>query len=285
METNNKIGNNDNNIKQDEAKKKLQAHPFEIDQDVKMIDLKPIEKKRLAIVYDALIQLELEASSDEESLTKKYLKEVEEKANQKKMNAKMFKNDDYKKKPKKDMNKTDYSNEEKEEKKKPEVKIGKKALRKMLRLYTDQKNYSAEDIDQMIWEVDEDMDERVSMYEMEKMYKRCIVDKQELEPKKLFYFILFLMFDKENKRSITEEDTLELLRVRHTTDQEFNDAIAEIFNSDLKKKTARAENEEEHLHFNDFVKIMTNLVLNKRDIVKEKKENYCKHIKDNKNIK
>ncbi len=259
--------------------------PFEIDQDVKNIDLKPIEKKRLDIVYEELSKLEQEPSSDEDSLTKKYLKEVEKNANLKKMNKSEFtykENKNIKKEKNKKNNKR--LNELKEEKedsdtqnKKPEIKISQKGLRKMLRLYTNKK-YPPEEIEQMIWEVDEDMDGKVSKYEMEKMYKRCIVDKEELEPKKLFYFILFLMFDKENKRSINEEDTLEILRVRHRSDKEFNDSINEIFNPNgLKKKNV---DDDERLNYEDFVKTMMDLVLKKRDLVKDKRENYCNHIKE-----
>ena len=263
--------------------------PFEIDQDVKNIDLKPIEKKRLDIVYDELSKLEQEPSSDEDSLTKKYLKEVEKNANLKKMNKSEFtykENKNIKKeKNKKNNKKINELKEEKEDSdtqnKKPEIKISQKGLRKMLRLYTNKK-YPPEEIEQMIWEVDEDMDGKVSKYEMEKMYKRCIVDKEELEPKKLFYFILFLMFDKENKRSINEEDTLELLRVRHRNDKEFNDSINEIFNPNgLKKKKV---DDDERLNYEDFVKTMMDLVLKKRDLVKDKRENYCNHIKDKINL-
>ena len=259
--------------------------PFEIDQDVKNIDLKPIEKKRLDIVYDELSKLEQEPSSDEDSLTKKYLKEVEKNANLKKMNKSEFtykENKNIKKeKNKKNNKKLNELKEEKEDSdtqnKKPEIKISQKGLRKMLRLYTNKK-YPPEEIEQMIWEVDEDMDGKVSKYEMEKMYKRCIVDKEELEPKKLFYFILFLMFDKENKRSINEEDTLEILRVRHRSDKEFNDSINEIFNPNgLKKKNV---DDDERLNYEDFVKTMMDLVLKKRDLVKDKRENYCNHIKE-----
>lgn len=35
----------------------------------------------------------------------------------------------------------------------------------------------------MIWEVDEDLDEHVDMYEFKLMYKRCIYDKTGLEPR------------------------------------------------------------------------------------------------------
>ena len=265
--------------------------PFEIDQDVKNIDLKPIEKKRLDIVYDELSKLEQEPSSDEDSLTKKYLKEVEKNANLKKMNKSEFtlqENKNIKKEKNKKNNKK--KNELKEDKedsdtqnKKPEIKISQKGLRKMLRLYTNKK-YPPEEIEQMIWEVDEDMDGKVSKYEMEKMYKRCIVDKEELEPKKLFYFILFLMFDKENKRSINEEDTLELLRVRHRNDKEFNNAINEIFNPEGKKNYKGNIDDDQRLCYEDFVKTMMDLVLKKRDLVKDKRENYCNHIKDKINL-
>ena len=280
MENGNKeINDNKDN---DKYKKKNISVPFEIDQDIKQIDLKPIEQKRLNIVYDDLVKLEQEASSDEDSLEKKYIKEIEKKANQKKMNQKISKNESFKNKKKKNEHNDsiEETDESEDNKKKSEVKIGKKALRKMLRLYISPKIYGPEEIEQMIWEVDEDMDGRVSKYEREKMYKRCIVDKQELEPKKLFYFILFLMFDKENKRCITEEDTLELLRVRHRSDKEFNDAIAEIFNPEGKEKKPSENEEEERLNFEDFVNIMTNLVLKKRDLVKDKRENYCNHIQD-----
>ena len=265
--------------------------PFEIDQDVKNIDLKPIEKKRLDIVYDELSKLEQEPSSDEDSLTKKYLKEVEKNANLKKMNKREYtykENKNIKKeKNKKNNKKINELKEEKEDSdtqnKKPEIKISQKGLRKMLRLYTNKK-YPPEEIEQMIWEVDEDMDGKVSKYEMEKMYKRCIVDKEELEPKKLFYFILFLMFDKENKRSINEEDTLELLRVRHRNDKEFNNAINEIFNPEGKKNYKGNIDDDQRLCYEDFVKTMMDLVLKKRDLVKDKRENYCNHINDDNSI-
>ena len=289
------------NKKEEPQKKSYQKSssiPFEIDQDVKNIDLKPIEKKRLDIVYEELSKLEQEASSDEDSLTKKYLKEVEKNANLKKMNKQDFNNNNsnninsnnnnsinYNKKSKK--SKKDLKEEREEndnnENKKPEIKISKKGLRKMLRLYT-KKKYSPEEIEQMIWEVDEDMDNKVSKYEMEKMYKRCIIDKDELEPKKLFYFILFLMFDKENKRSINEEDTLELLRVRHRNDKEFNNAINEIFNPEGKKNYKGNIDDDQRLCYEDFVKTMMDLVLKKRDLVKDKRENYCNHINDDNSI-
>ena len=82
MEKMEKKDNNSSNI--DKNFISQSSEPFEIDQDIKNISLKPIEQKRLDIVFDSLIKLENEPSSDEESLEKKYLKEVEQKAKEKK---------------------------------------------------------------------------------------------------------------------------------------------------------------------------------------------------------
>lgn len=46
------------------------------------------------------------------------------------------------------------------------------------------------------------------------MFKRCRYDKTGLEPRSLFNLVEFLMFDKEDRGVITEEDTLELLYVK-----------------------------------------------------------------------
>ena len=84
------------------------------------------------------------------------------------------------------------------------------------------------------------------------------------------------MFDKENKLGINEEDTLELLKVRHRDDKEFNESINEIFYPDGKKN----DYNENRLNYNDFLENMTNLVLKKRDMIKDKRDNYCNYIKD-----
>ena len=71
------------------------------------------------------------------------------------------------------------------------------------------------------------MDGYVNEQEFEKMYKRCIIDQKEQEPKRLFYLVQFLIYDKENKGFITEEDTLEILYIRY--EDKFTSAIEDIF--------------------------------------------------------
>lgn len=84
-----------------------------------------------------------------------------------------------------------------------------------------------EEIKLMIWENDENLDNFIDYSEFEKLYKRCIIDEKEEEPKKLYYLIQFLMYDKEKKGYIIEEDTLEILYIRWK--QKFEEAIADIF--------------------------------------------------------
>lgn len=60
----------------------------------------------------------------------------------------------------------------------------------------------------MIWEVDDDLDGYVSKEEFMTMYKRCISDKTDLEPRGLFNLVQFLMYDKTFKGRVTVEETL-----------------------------------------------------------------------------
>ena len=67
---------------------------------------------------------------------------------------------------------------------------------------------SKAEVDLMIWEIDDDLDKMVSRDEFEKMYKRCISDESGLEPRKLYNLVVFLMYDKFFRGTITVEDTL-----------------------------------------------------------------------------
>lgn len=57
-------------------------------------------------------------------------------------------------------------------------------------------SFREQDIDIMIWEVDEDLNGRVDKKEFTLMYKKCIEDKSGLEARNLFNLVQFLMFCK-----------------------------------------------------------------------------------------
>lgn len=194
------------------------------DEFLSEIKIKSIEKDCLDKVFEQLCLLEQEASSDDDSMEKKYLKIINEKANAKKMKLNLSPN---KKSPVRIMKKNFEEDQPQENQLNSfyNKKFGGKALRKILRTLTTEN--MKEEIKQMIWENDENLDKYICYSEFEKMYKRCILDQREEEPKKLYYLTQFLMYDKEKKGHIIEEDTLEILYIRYQ--QKFEDAINDIF--------------------------------------------------------
>jgi calmodulin len=110
------------------------------------------------------------------------------------------------------------------------------------------------------------------------MYKRCVIDEKEREPKKLYHLIQFLMFDKEKKGYITEEDTLEVLCIRNTNG--LDNAINDIFGIETKDENGKKNiKKRETLNYVEFADIMHNLNLKKRMQLMNKKKIFCDKIK------
>ena len=63
------------------------------------------------------------------------------------------------------------------------------------------------EIKYMIWEVDDDLDGMISQDEFMQMYKRG-KDDDDLEPRKFFNLVQFLMYDNEFKGKVIPEQTL-----------------------------------------------------------------------------
>lgn len=231
-----------------------------IEDSLQKVSIHQSEQDNLDRVFDSLYNLENEPSSDENSVNKMYIKKIKQNAELKRktnfnklynktnksiINEKNNFNDilshskcntnlntlnntnstNHKKFIKKDF--ADDFNNYSEDKQKHK-KFGQKALRKILKQYLP-KDYeiSKEDIRLMIWENDENLDGYLNKNEFDKMYKRCVSDEKEQEAKRLFYLVLFLMFDKDNKKYIVEEDTLEILYIRYKAD--FEKVLRSIF--------------------------------------------------------
>merc|ERR1712083_590325 len=96
---------------------------------------------------------------------------------------------------------------------------------------------SKSEVKLIIWEVDDDLDGYVSREEFLTMYKRCISEVPglypELEPRKLFNLVQFLMYDKEFKGRVTVEETLQILYVRNGREN-LDKEITAIFGDDEK---------------------------------------------------
>jgi len=71
------------------------------------------------------------------------------------------------------------------------------------------------DIEDMIWEVDDDCDKCVNWPEFQAMYHRCRNDKTGYEPRRLFNVVEFLMNDKDDNGSVSVEEAMQILYLRH----------------------------------------------------------------------
>ena len=76
-----------------------------------------------------------------------------------------------------------------------------------------------QEIEDMIWEVDEDCDKCVSWDEFKLMFERCRTDKTGLEPRKLFNVVEFMMHDKDASGTIDMDECMEILFRRFGKDQ------------------------------------------------------------------
>lgn len=269
-------GNNQKKKDDKDDKKKKQKETEE--EKLKKIDLQSSEKIRLAYVFDKLCTFEEEPSSDEDSKEKQYKKKIEQKAKEKMMKkqkqnfeSKTMKSNKKQKKFKED----EDEEEEPKEKKPPRKKFSKKALRKVIRTLCNE--FAKDELDNMIWEMDENLDGYISEKEFENMYKKCISDEKEEEGKKLFYLVQFLMYDKDEKHEITVEDTLEILCARNPNNVDAClDSIFDIEVKDDKGKVKKVKRET--ISFLEYTQRMHELSMKKRSEISNRKKIFCDKI-------
>ena len=275
--------NNGQQGQKEEEKKPGRRQKETQEQKLAKIEIKSSEQVRLNAVFDQLCAYEEEPSSDEDSKEKLYKKKIEERANAKKMKQpkSTFVSQTMKKTQKKTTKKfkeDDDDQEQKEKEKAHKKKFSFKALRKTIRNLCDE--YAKDEIEQMIWEVDENSDGYVSEKEFTNMYKKCIVDEKEEEAKKLFYLVQFLMYDKENKHYITVEDTLEILCARNQAQMDAN--IDAIFDIEVKDpKTGKVKKmKKEQMTYLEYADRMHKISMKKRNEISNRKKLFCQKLKE-----
>ena len=105
------------------------------------------------------------------------------------------------------------------------------------------------------------------------MYKRCIADKEDLEPRKLFNLVQFLMYDNKFKGRVTVEETLQILFVRHGR-KNLDYEIKAIFGDD---NTNVDGSEEREITYGEYVdKINKRALDRQKKLLNEKKKGILK---------
>ena len=75
-------------------------------------------------------------------------------------------------------------------------------------------HHKQREVDDMIWEVDENLDGCVDWEEFLLMFRRNVSDVTGLEPFQLFNMVQFCMYDKEFTGFITVDQTMQMLYAR-----------------------------------------------------------------------
>ena len=88
------------------------------------------------------------------------------------------------------------------------------------------------EVEDMIWEVDEDCDKCVSWDEYKLMFQRCRHDKTGLEPRKLYNVVEFMMHDKDNSGEIDMDECMEILFRRFGKDM-LEEKTKQFFQNEL----------------------------------------------------
>lgn len=71
------------------------------------------------------------------------------------------------------------------------------------------------EVEDMIWEVDEDCDGCINWFEFQNLYTRGRDDKTGYEPRGLFNVVEFVMNDKEGAGFITLEEAMQIMYLRY----------------------------------------------------------------------
>lgn len=104
---------------------------------------------------------------------------------------------------------------------------------------------SKEAVREMIWEVDEDLDECVSWDEFSTCYQRSVHDKSGLEPSALYNVAQFMLYDKNFNGKVSMDETMMMLYQRFGK-MRLEQELQKLFGSEL--------NADGELTFSEYLK-------------------------------
>lgn len=142
------------------------------------------------------------------------------------------------------------------------------------------KTPNKQDIQEMVWEVDEDLDQCLNWPEFKLMFTRNILDQTGLEPSRMFYLTQFLIYDHNENGMVSVDETMNMLYARHGRDI-MEKKLKELFGSDM-HETGREGGEISYEKFQEALhRVQMNTfwsttkgknILNKGGLAKKKEE-------------
>ena len=119
--------------------------------------------------------------------------------------------------------------------------------------------FTLNDVEDAVWEVDEDLDECISWNEMKLMYTRNLMDKSGLEPSKMFNLTQFLIYDKNENNRVSVDETMNMLYARYgRKSSKMEMKLKELFGANM-LETGREGGE---ITFQQFVNAVDKVQLN-----------------------
>jgi len=109
------------------------------------------------------------------------------------------------------------------------------------------KQTSKKEIEDMIWEVDENLDGVVDWEEFKLTYQRNLADTTGLEPSQLFNVIQFMLYDKDGSGRVTVDETMHMLYTRYGRDK-LEGQVKMLFGEDLATEDGDGE-----LSFTEYI--------------------------------
>lgn len=131
----------------------------------------------------------------------------------------------------------------------PSKKIKQQDLMEALRALGSKK--SKKEVEDVIWEVDENLDSMVDWEEFRLMFQRNVTDKTGLEPFQLFNVVQFMMYDKDGSGKVTVDETMHMLYARYGKDR-LESQMKALFGEDLKTSDGDGE-----LSFEEYLKAVS----------------------------
>ena len=114
----------------------------------------------------------------------------------------------------------------------PDKKISVSDVKEMLKQLG--AKVTRQDVEEIVWEVDEDLDQHLSWKEFKLMFTRNIKDKSGLEPNRMYNLTQFLIYDHNENGMVSVDETMNMLYTRYGR-ANMEQKLKQLFGADLKE--------------------------------------------------